>query len=261
MIRFLLLAPFALAALPAHAQDEGGGPRRYRVTLGPQLTPTYPGADSVRLSPLVDLSTARGDEPFVFEAADESFGVPLIRTGSLEIGPALNFQGNRRRKHVDTAIDEVGTTIEVGGFAQFWLTPALRFRGELRHGVNGHKDLIGSVGLDYVARDGDRWLFAIGPRVTLSDGEYRRTYFDVTPEVSARTGLPVYEAGGGAVHALGAATTATYQLSRRWGLYGYAKYDRLVGDAADSPITRVLGSADQLSGGVGLSFTFGKGVR
>lgn len=265
MIRFLLAAPLVLAALPAHsqtAQDEGErAPRRYRVALGPQLTPNYPGADGMRLSPLVDVAVTRGDTPFAFEAADESFGLPLIHAGGLAIGPAINLQGARRRKHVGADIDEVGTTVEVGGFAQFWIAPALRFHGELRQGVNGHGGLIGNAGFDYVARDGDKWLFAIGPRVSLSDAKYRRAYFEVTPAVSARTGLPVYDADGSAVHALGANATATYQLTRRWGLYGYAKYDRLVGDAADSPLTRTLGSRDQFSGGVGLSFTFGKGVR
>jgi outer membrane protein len=39
-------------------------------------------------------------------------------------------------------------------------------------------------------------------------------------------------------------------------LFGYARYERLVGDAARSPIIRALGSRNQLSGGVGLNYTF-----
>ncbi|MBL7466190.1 MipA/OmpV family protein, partial [Escherichia coli] len=89
---------------------------------------------------------------------------------------------------------------------------------ELRKGINGHKGLIGGVGLDYVARDGDKWLVSIGPRVTLSDAKYRRAYFEVTPAVAARTGLPVYPADGSAVQALGISSTATWQFSHRWGL-------------------------------------------
>jgi MipA family protein len=263
------LAPMALAlplfllALPAHAQDEEAQPpRRYRVSLGPQISPNYPGADKVQLSPLVDVAIARGDEPFAFEAADDSFGFAAFRSGAFEIGPAANFQGSRHRSEAGAAVDEVGTTIELGGYAQIWLAKPLRLHTELRQGVNGHGGLIGDVGLDYVARDGDKWLFAIGPRVTLSSAKYRRAYFDVTPAVAARTGLPVYRSDGSAVHALGVSSTATRQFSRHWGLYAYARYDRLQGDGADSPLTtRPFGARNQYSGGLGLSFTFGKGVR
>lgn len=262
MIRTAALAAVALLApLPAAAQQSGDAPRRYRVAIGPQVTPSWPGAEEHRLSPFFDLDVARGDDMFEFDAADESFSVPVFRSGGFAIGPAANLQGARRRKNAGAAIDEVGTTVELGGFAQAWLAPSLRFHGEVRQGVNGHKGLIGNTGLDYVARDGDKWLFAIGPRVTLSDARYRRAYFEVTPAASARTGLPVFAANGSAVHALGATATADYQFSRRWGLGGYARYDRLTGDAADSPITRTLGSRDQFSGGLALSYTFGKNVR
>jgi outer membrane protein len=39
----------------------------------------------------------------------------------------------------------------------------------------------------------------------------------------------------------------------------YAKYDRLSGDAADSPVVRELGSRSQLSGGLGITYTFNLG--
>jgi outer membrane protein len=39
-------------------------------------------------------------------------------------------------------------------------------------------------------------------------------------------------------------------------MFGFARYERLVGDAAKSPIVRELGSRNQLSGGAGLSYTF-----
>jgi MipA family protein len=155
-------------------------------------------------------------------------------------------------------VDEVGVSIEAGGFAEFWLGSSVRARGELRKGVTGHKALVGNVSLDYVARDGDKWLFAVGPRVALSDRKYQEAYFGVNAAASARTGLAPYSPGGG-VHAVGAAASALYQLDERWGISGYAKYDRLVSDAADSPIVRAIGSRNQFSGGAALTFTFGGG--
>ena len=46
-------------------------------------------------------------------------------------------------------------------------------------------------------------------------------------------------------------------LGRNWGAAVYGRYDRLIGDAADSPVTRQLGSRGQPSVGVALSYTFG----
>ncbi|NYT39398.1 MipA/OmpV family protein [Sphingomonas sp. R-74633] len=265
MVRLLALAPLLVLALPAHAQEQDGtaekAPRRYRVSLGPQFSPAYPGEDKLRLSPLIDLGITRGDTPFVFEAADESFEVPMLDDSGFQIGGAANLQGARRRKTAGIAIDEVGTTVELGGYMQYWLAKPLRFRVEARQGINGHGGLTGMAGFDYVARNGDKWLFAIGPRVTLSDAKYRRAYFEVTPTVAARTGLAVYRADGSAIQAYGANATTTFQFSKHWGIYAYAKYDRLTGDGADSPITRTIGSRDQFSGGAALSFTFGRGVR
>lgn len=257
----LVLAALALVtpALPVQAQ-EADAPTRYRVALGPQLVPKFPGAKDHDIRPLVDVSRARGDELFTFEAIDESFDLRLIRSGRFSFGPAINLEGARRRRDVDADIDEVGFTVEAGGFAQMWLSDALRARVEVRKGIGGHKGLIANAGVDLVARQGNDWLFSIGPRVTLSDETYQRAYFGVSPRVAAVNGLAAFDAGSG-VHAVGATAGGTYQFTPRWGVYGYAKYDRLVDDAARSPFIRAFGSRDQLSGGVALTYSFGRGVR
>ena len=48
----------------------------------------------------------------------------------------------------------------------------------------------------------------------------------------------------------------TQQISRSFGIYAYAGYDRLIGDAADSPIVQQFGSEDQFSAGLALYFSF-----
>lgn len=50
------------------------------------------------------------------------------------------------------------------------------------------------------------------------------------------------------------------QLTPCWGISTHAKYDRLLGDAANSPVVRRLGSRNQLHGGIGVSYTFWKAV-
>ncbi|HYI39438.1 MAG TPA: MipA/OmpV family protein [Allosphingosinicella sp.] len=249
---------------PAAAQDESTEttrtkePRRIRVGLGAQFVPSYPGADDHSLRPLVDVSLTRGAKPFGFEAPDESFGPSLIDAGGFEFGPALNFESSRKPKDVGVDLDKVDFTVEAGAFAQYAFGPKFRIRVEGRKGLGGHDGWTGQAGADFVARDGDEWLFSVGPRVTWSDGRYQRAYFGVTAPESVRTGLPVYRPGSG-IQAVGATAGFLTQLSRRFGIYSYAKYDRLVGDAADSPVVRGFGSRDQFSGGLALTYTFGPG--
>ncbi len=255
--------PFLFAAWSAPAAAEEGEkkePRRIRVGLGAQFVPAYPGADRLSLRPLVDLARSRGSKPFAFEAPDESFGPSLIKEGGLEIGPALNIESSRKAEDVGAALDKVPFTFEAGAFVQYAFSPKFRIRTEARKGLGGHDGWTGQLAADYVARDGDDWLFSIGPRLTVSNGRYHRAYFGVTPAESARTGLAAYRPGGG-VQAVGATAGFLKQLDKRWGLYSYAKYDRLVGDAARSPLVRVHGSRDQFSGGLALTYTFGGGRR
>lgn len=126
----------------------------------------------------------------------------------------------------------------------------------MRQGLGGHKGMIGTVGADYVMRDADRWLVAVGPRVMITNQRYQRSFFAVTPETAAVTGIDAFEPDGG-VQAVGASATFLRQLSPRWGLVGYTKYDRLIADAARSPLVLDYGSRNQFSVGAALSYSFG----
>jgi outer membrane protein len=151
-------------------------------------------------------------------------------------------------------------SVEAGAFAALDLGDHFRVRAEMRKGITGHKGWIGLAGADYVARDGDKWLFSIGPRVTWSDDRYQDAWFGVTPATAAVSGVPAYNPDGG-IQAYGATASFFTQFSPHWGIYTYAKYDRLTGDAADSPLVTGFGSRGQFSGGLGLTYTFGRGVE
>jgi outer membrane protein len=257
-LRALAAALFLSAwSFTAFAQ-ETKEPLRTRVGLGPQVLPKFPGSDEIVFRPFVDVSRARGDEQFEFEAADESFGFSLLDAGGFQAGPVLGFESKRTAEDVGANLPTVKLTVEVGAFAQYRLSEPLRVRAEVRRGVGGHKGWVGTVSADYIARDRDEWLFAIGPRVTFGDDRYHQAYFGVSPAAAATSGLPAFSAGGG-LQALGVNAGFIRQLSDRWGIYTYARYDRLVDDAADSPIVRRFGSRDQYSGGLALTYTFGRG--
>lgn len=252
----LTAALFVLGVACATGSAAQEQPRRTRIVLGPQLVPRYPGSDRVSVRPFIDLSRERGDTPFAFEAADESTGGSIFSTNGFSFGPAIGFEGSRRTRDVP-GLRKVGFTVEPGAFVQYQLAVPVRARVELRQGIGGHEGLTGMASLDYIARDRDEWLFAIGPRLTYSNGKYQRAYFGVPVDSVATSGLAAFRPGGG-IQAVGANASYLMQLTQRWGAYAYGKYDRLVDDAADSPVVRRYGSRDQWSGGLALSYTFGR---
>jgi outer membrane protein len=243
------------AAPPATAQ---GRDRLVTVGAGAQAYPRYPGSDSLSINPMPIFDLRREGEPIGFEAPDEGAGFGLLGGDSaIDFGPALQFQGKRRERDVGAAVGNVPFTIEAGAFVQARLGDSFRVRVEARRGLGGHDGWIADVGADFIARGGDTTIFSIGPRLRLSDDNYMDSYFGVTPAVAARTGLAAFDPDAG-VHAVGGVAGLRHQFGAndRWGIHAYARYDRLVGDAADSPIVTRFGSRDQFGAGLGLSYTF-----
>ena len=249
LIAGITLLSASTAALADHDRD-----LRVRVGAGANLRPPYPGADTDKLGPLLSVSFAHGTDPFKFKAYDDSSGIALVSEHGFSFGPAANFVGRRKDSAVGAPVGRVGSTLEVGAFAGYRFG-GFRVRGELLKGIGGHKSMRGQVGVDRIWRDGDRYVFSIGPRLLIADAGYERAYFGVTPAASLVSGLPVYTPRGG-IYGVAATSGLSVQLDSRWGLFGYARYERLVGDAARSPIVRRFGSRDQLSGGIGLSYIF-----
>lgn len=254
-----LAATSALAASPALAQDDEEPPRILSVGAGGQLVPKYPGADDYGLSPLFTGFVRREGAPIPFRTPDDGIGIGLLgRESVVDFGPLVQFQSERDEDDVGAAVGDVDFTLEAGAFVNFNLSPNFRIRLEGQKGLGGHDGLVGTVAADFAVRGGNDTLFTIGPRLRLNDDDYAQDYFGVTPAVAAATGLPVYDPDGG-IRAVGAVAGITHQLSRSFGVYGYAGYDRLVGDAADSPIVTNFGSRDQFSAGIALFVSFSIG--
>ena len=258
----LIAASFtALAATPAAAQDEEGEGSNWILSLGAggRIGPKYPGADNYGIGPMPIFGLRREGAPLPFEAPDEGTGFGFLGDDSaFDFGPAVQFQNKRQEEDVGAPVGDVGFTVEAGAFAQVSLGDNFRLRAEGRRGIGGHDGWVGDLFADFVLRDDDTYVFSIGPRARWGDDNYHDAYFSVTPAVAVAAGLPVYDAEGG-IHSVGAVAGLTYMLSRDWGLYGFAGYDRLVGDAADSPIVQAFGSRNQYSAGIGVFYSFNVG--
>jgi outer membrane protein len=254
-MKHLLVAAALILPAWSAASAQDSNVIRVRIGAGAQLQPTFIGSKSSDVAPLFHINVAHGTSPFRFAAPDDSPSIAVISSGGFSVGPAVNLQSRREESDLDAPVGSVRRTIDVGAFAQYLVFGSFRIRGELLKGLNGHHGLLGSIGADKIWRDGDKYVFSIGPRILLSDARFQRAYFGVTPAASLASGLPAYRPNGG-VYALAVASGITYALDKRWGVFGFGRYERLVGDAARSPIIRDLGSRNQWSAGIGLNYTF-----
>jgi len=253
------LLALSFSASPAFAQDSDG--RGWMITVGggAQTFPKYPGGDSYGINPWPIIGFRREGTRLPFEGPDDGLDFEILgQDRSFNFGPVVQFQSKREEDDVGAAVGNVGFTVEAGGFVEVFPIDNLRLRANLRQGIGGHKGMIGDLAADFVIRDDNSHIFSIGPRVRWADNDYHDAYFGVTPGVGAATGLAPFNPNGG-LYAVGAIAGYTQMLGPNWGLEAYAGYDRLVGDAADSPIVRTLGSRSQFSGGIGLFYTFTTG--
>ncbi|MDW4551543.1 MipA/OmpV family protein [Defluviimonas sp. D31] len=139
-------------------------------------------------------------------------------------------------------LDDVDWTLELGIGVGYEMQNYRAF-GDIRYGFNGHEGFVGTLGADWVTRPTDALTVSVGPRLGFGDDTYSSAYFGVTPANAAGGTLPVYDASGGLVSA-GIELRSTYQFNELWGIEGRATWNRLLNDAADSPITQ-LGDDDQ----------------
>jgi outer membrane protein len=193
---------------------------------------------------------------------------PAIRANVLdsetfEFGPIASFTFGRDDEIKDLVVAQLGViddAYEVGAFG------AVNFdiggNDNLRLGVQGvhdvsdvHDGFVISASAAYTAPIGDRLTLIGEIGASYANDNYAQTYFSVTPAGSLLSGLGSFDAEGG-LKDVGAQLTATYRIGDNWGIAANAGYRRLLGDFADSPVVSGGGSADQLSGGIGVFFTF-----
>jgi MipA family protein len=83
-----------------------------------------------------------------------------------------------------------------------------------------------------------------------------RSFYGVTQRDAAWNGrVAAYKPSAG-VKSFGATGTATYRFNDAWSTTVSARWERLTGQAADSPLIRNIGKRDQITIGVGFSYSF-----
>jgi outer membrane protein len=226
-------------ALPGDAgfdnEQQDASPRlRAAVGAGIAIAPTFPGADGYRahLAPAIHLAYGP-----VFLGIG-GLGINLYRASGWRFG--VNVMPSRGRNESDDlhlrGLGDVDRTWRGGVFGVYYHEGYLA-RASLSTDIAGHHQ--GTIArFDIYARRpfGEGLVLFGGPGITWSDRTYTQSFFGVTPDQSARSGLPEFDAGAG-ISSARLSAGAIYRLAPRWRLLSSYSYARLTGDAGSSPIT------------------------
>lgn len=209
--------------------------------LGSQLGPTADGLKRYRVQggPAIDIRY----KDIAFLSTGEGLGANLFSFRHISVGGAITYDLGRS-PHVDgrdlNGLGTIHPAPELKFFATTVLSKSfpLTIRLDVRKQFGASFGYIGDVGA-YMPMPGSSRKFAwfLGPSVTFGDARYMNTYFGVSRTQAASTRYPFYKAHGGFKSA-GIGVSTDYFVTPHIILNVDAAYDRLLGSAAESPITQ-----------------------
>lgn len=264
----ILSAP---AAGPAFAQQAGGPPADsktadskswdIRLGAGALVKPDYEGSDDYEVAPLPLVDVTYRDIVFLKSMALGANVFTLRGPGpndKLQFGPLLKYQAGRDQDSNDAlrGLGDIDAGVELGAFVNYRAGP-------WSAGLTVFRDVSDAYDGGMTAQLKGGYMYPISQRLRLvtevsttwADDNYTEAFFGITALQAQRSGLRQYQAEGGFKDA-GLSLALNYSLTDHWGVTGLVGYKRLLGDAADSPLVEDQGSANQLTGGLMLSYKF-----
>ena len=179
-------------------------------------------------------------------------------------GPAalLRFGRKDPSDRVVDRLDDVDRSLDLGAFVSYVRVNPDEPRDRWAISADFVHDVTGEHSGATVAASLRKWfpvarygLFGLSLGSSYGTGDYMDTYFSVTPKGTTASGLPRFTAGAG-IRDVRLTAAFVHPLSRTWIAGAGAMYMRLLGDAADTPITDLRGSPDQFVFGFGVARIF-----
>lgn len=257
-----LATPFAAAAQQAPEQKPPAAEKAwsFQIGAGAGFRPDYEGSDDYEVTPVPHVMVSYRDLVFL---RGPMLGANVLNVRGaqdgdrLRVGPLVRYQMGRDEDANDAlkGLGDIDGGVEVGAFVSY-------STGPWSAGVTAFQDVSGSHdGLSMEFSGGYKHAFA--PNLTLrtklsttwADDDYTAAYFGVSSSQSQRSGLRAYQAEGG-IKDVGVGADLDYSFNQSWGITGSLGYKRLVGDAADSPLVKDEGTANQFSTGLVLKFRY-----
>lgn len=249
--------PFELPLLPPVSGN-------WTVMIGAEgrYRPDFVGANHSLFSPVPIFSIRRAGSVDQFRSPRDNASIALIDFGDLRAGPAGKFVSSRKASsHSELyGLGDVKSAFELGGFIEYFPVDWFRVRNETRQGFGGHQGVVSDFSADFIVPVTRAITVSAGPRFTWESTKAVSPYFSVDAVQAMATGLSVFDAKGGA-HSVGVGAQVKYRINPQWEVHSYVEYDRLLGDAAKSPLVTARGSVNQTTVGIGASYSFDFKIR
>ena len=263
LISTLVLAGLLGPQAAALAQQPANQPQRswdLRLGAGALYQPDYEGSDDYEVDAAPVLSVSYRQAVFL---RGPMLGANLLTLEGpladdrVQLGPLVRYRFGRDEDDNDAlrGLGDIDDSIELGAFATYSFAP-WSLGLELFQDVSGaHEGLTAELSAGYAARLGPKLRMRSELSASWASGSYMESFFGISGAQARQSGLQRHEAEAG-VKDVGLSLNLDYAVTESWKLTTLLGYQRLLGDAADSPIVEDEGSPDQLTVGLFLSYGF-----
>lgn len=253
-------SPFDRVEQGWHFFGQGGQNAEVRLGVGAGFRSDYQGSDDYELM-VLPILTATNMLGFNFTPFALSYNLAQYNSASglwgLTLGPrvAADFGRDEDANNALAGLGDVDASILPGGFINLRLGPAMASVEIGQDVADGHGGTVADFGLTTFVPITQQIMLMPGISATWVDEDYMQSYYGINATQAANSAYTVYNADGG-FKTIGASVNAIYAINENWAANALLSYDRLLGDAADSPIVANQGSANQFSVILGVSRGF-----
>ena len=228
------LLGFAGAANSAEPQAASD----WKISVGPgvYVFPQYPGSSRLQALPFPVQDISWKDR--VFSQGPDVLGVNALRGDNYHLGLSMSFDFQSRTSSDDArlkGLPDVHYGPKLRLFADYtcW---AFTGSAAIYQDIAGTGQGMTAMADFLVSAPVGKLLVSAGPGLTWANGTYTRTFFGVTPQESAASGLPRYDTRSG-LRDVHFNVDLSYQITPHWSASAAAVIGRLQRFAAGSPIT------------------------
>jgi outer membrane scaffolding protein for murein synthesis (MipA/OmpV family) len=236
-----------------HGNDQHYGQQRdWSIRIGALglYKPEYEGSDEYEVKGLPIIDITWRDRFFL--SPRKGLGAYLWNRDDVELGVSISYSFGRDE---DDSDDLEGLGDIYGGTAANvlfkWRYDEFSLDARYEHQFTGtDTGFQVHLGVGYNVRLGRKIMLKPSAKTTYTSSEYMNEYFSISKSQSSRSGLSVYDTDPG-FKSVGFHLLSIYSINRNWGVQAMARYGRLIGDAADSPVVK---DENQYLLGLGLSY-------
>ena len=213
--------------------------------------PRYQGSDEQKTSivPGIFLQASNG----LFADPFNGVGYVFEPAGKLIYGVRANIDTGRSVEDALPGFEKIKARLNPGVFANYTVNEQLTLRSALRGGLgdSGDGGLL-NLGATYKLYNANFVSVNLNASVKFGSSGYMQSYFGVTPAQSAASGLAAHQPSAGLAMAQ-VGLTGGFPISREIYIISSLSMQRLMGDAANSPIAK---KKTQPSAFVGAVYSF-----